>query len=161
ARWVAGWLKEGGTASVESTREHFENLGRRRNLRDWHFIQAVFAVELWAKEIARLDWAKTFDWKGLAAQAVEVEGSDRTLYRETQPAQSRTRMNGLRIPAPGPGDRVPADGEKEAIEDLSMETQKAIRLAGLAVNTEKTYLQWIVRFSRFRMRRLGQGLREF
>ncbi len=158
-RWVSDWLKVGGRDSATATKNFFEELGRRSNLKDWHYIQAVFAVELWAKKVEQLKWATSFDWSGLAAQAVDLESSHRTLYRETHQAQSRTRMN--QIPAPGPNDRIPAKGEKEAIEDLVMESQKAIRLAGLAVMTEKTYLSWIVRFSRFRMRRLGQGLREF
>ncbi|NOX98263.1 MAG: integron integrase [Verrucomicrobia bacterium] len=160
-RWASDWLKAGGRASESATRDYFDSLGRRRNLKDWQFGQAVFAVELWTKKVAQLKWAHSFDWSGLAAQAVELEDTHRTLYRETQAVSSRTPNNQLRVPGPSSRDRIPAPGEKEAIAELYIESQKAIRLAGLAVATEKTYLPWIVRFCRFRMRRLEQGIREF
>ncbi len=187
-RWASDWLKAGGKASESATRDYFDELGRRRNLKDWQkdrgtevfwtersvarrarrraeppsqYIQAVFAVELWAKKVTQLKWAHSFDWSGLAAQAVELEDTHRTLYRETQAVSSRTTKNQLRVPGPSSRDRITAPGEKEAIAELYMESQKAIRLAGLAVATEKAYLLWIVRFSKFRIRRLEQGIREF
>ncbi|MFK5924137.1 MAG: hypothetical protein QM496_18320 [Verrucomicrobiota bacterium] len=70
-------------------------------------------------------------------------------------------MNAASLPCSSSKDRLPAKGEKEAIEDMVQESQKAIRLAGLAVMTEKTYISWIVRFSKFRLRRLQQSLWEF
>jgi hypothetical protein len=88
------------------------------NLEDRQYIQAVFAVELWAKKIARLDWGETFDWKGLAAQAVELEGSHRTLYRETQTMRSGTSLAPNGAPGRSGKNCIPAPGEKEAIEDL-------------------------------------------
>ena len=117
-RWASDWLKSGGKASESATRDYFDALGRRRNLKDWHFIQAVFAVELWAKKVSPLKWAASFDWSGLAAQAVELEDTHRTLYRETQDVSSRTTKNQLRVPGPSNRDRIPAQGEKEEIEDL-------------------------------------------
>ena len=66
-RWASHWLKAGGGDSESATKNFFEELGRRKDLKDWQFIQAVSAVELWAKKVAQLDWAKSFDWGGLAA----------------------------------------------------------------------------------------------
>jgi len=54
------------------------------------------------------------------------------------------------------------EGETDTVEDLLRETRQAIRLAGLAVATEETYLSWIRRFSLFPLRRLRlPGLRDF
>lgn len=160
-RWVSTWIQAGGEKSEVATQRFFENLGRKRNLLGWHYKQAVYAVKLWAEKIICLGWAEKFDWSGLAAQAVDLESSHRSLYRETYQVQSQTRMKGKAIPGASSRDRIPAQGEKEAVEDLIQESQKAIRLAGLAVMTEKSYLPWIARFSRFRMRRLQTGLKEF
>jgi len=159
-RWASGWLKTGGKDSELATRSFFDDPGRRQNLKDWQkdrgtevfwmkrsgtrragcrveassqYRQAVSAIGLWAMEVARLEWAKAFDWKGPAAQAVELESSHRTLYRESNTVPSRS-ASGSGKPPPKANDHTPAPGEKEAVGELQMECQKAIRLAGMAVS---------------------------
>ncbi len=59
-------MKAGGGKNEAASRNFFENLGRKSDLQDWHYIQAVEAIELWAKKVASLDWAENFDWQGLS-----------------------------------------------------------------------------------------------
>ncbi len=151
ARWVSDWQKAGGEASASITLGWFDSLGRRPQLRDWQFRQAVVAVELWCREISGHPWAAAFDWQGLRDQARALEAGHRTLLRESTPV----------VPACNPHeraqDRLQAPGEQSALDDLLTRARRAIRLAGLAVATEQTYLHWIRRFTLFRFRRLRTG----
>jgi len=96
----------------------------------------------------------------LADQAVNLPATHRTLLRETLPAASRSAESSqtetrLR-------DLTAVEGEAGTVQDLLNEARQAIRLAGLAVATEETYLSWIRRFSLFQLRRLRlPGLRDF
>ena len=163
ARWVAQWRRAGGPDSAEATARFFETLGRRPNLLDWQFRQAVQAVELWCRDIAPTGWTAAFDWAGLAEQAVALGPRHRTLLRESTPARSAAVPGAAVDPAEAARrDRTPAEGEADALDDLLGETRRAVRLAGLAVATEETYLSWVRRFGLFRLRRLGHpSLREF
>ena len=157
AHWIEGWLKFGGDQSAALTRRFFEDLGRRTDLADWQFRQAVRAVALWCRKIADHSWAPSFDWRGLADQALALEDDHRTLLRETIQVASGAAACSSATAA----DHSPAPGEDEALAESLAKARRAIRLAGLAVATEKTYLQWITRFGRFRLRRLRHpGLRD-
>ena len=118
------------------------------------------AVELWSRSVSEPAWAGAFDWAGFADQAVALHATHRTLLRETVPAASRSA-------ASDPGetrlrDLTAVEGEADAVDALVGEARRAIRLAGLAVATEETFLSWIRRFSLFRLRRLRlPGLRDF
>jgi len=90
ARWIEGWLKSGGDQSAALTRRFFEELGRRTDLADWQFRQAVRAVGLWCRKVASIPWACSFDWCGLADQAVALEEDHRTLLRENTQVASGT-----------------------------------------------------------------------
>jgi len=158
ARWIEGWLKSGGDRSAALTRRFFEDLGRRTDLADWQFRQAVRAVSLWCRKIADHSWAPSFDWRGLADQALALEDDHRTLLRESTQVVATPAADGTPSAAT---DHAPAQGEEEALAEAVAKARRAIRLAGLAVATEKTYLQWITRFGRFRLRRLRHpGLRD-
>jgi len=160
ARWVSRWQAAGANASAEATQRWFDELGRQPALLDWQFRQAVRAMEVWSRSASEPVWAGAFDWAGLADQAVGLPATHRTLLRDTVPVaspsttsnQAETRLRDL----------TAVEGESDTIEDLLREARQAIRLAGLAVATEETYMSWIRRFSLFRLRRLRlAGLRDF
>lgn len=161
ARWVSHWQKARGPEGPQTTQAFFEQLGRRRGLQDWQFRQAVRAIELWCREIAREPWTCTFPWTSLVDQADSLPDQHRTLIRDATP---------IRVGVPSPGanssgadDRRPlTSDESVALDDLFSETRKAIRLAGLAVATEQAYLDWTRRHGLFRLIRLRHpDLRDF
>jgi len=149
-RWAEAWLKARGNRSGDRTRAYFDALGRSAHLADWQFRQAVDAARILACDVLALPWAAAFDWQGLSDQARSLEPDHRTIARETQ----RVRA-------------VPME-PREIISAASMETpedagrildalRRAIRLNGMAVATEETYLGWTSRFLRFCHERLGQS----
>jgi integron integrase len=64
------------------------------------------------------------------------------------------RADAAPSPTGPPQNLEPVRGEAEKIEAITDALRRAIRKENLAVATEQTYVSWIVRFSRFRLRRL-------
>ena len=159
ARWVSHWQKARGPEGPQATQAFFDQLGRRRGLSDWQFRQAVRAVELWCREIERAPWAATFPWTSLVDQAASLPDQHRTLARDATPI----RVGGPdSTTTPNDDHRPLTTDEQSALDDLLAETRKAIRLAGLAMATEETYLYWIRCLGRFRLVRLRHtGLIDF
>lgn len=113
------------------------------------------SVELWIQKIEPLEWARNFDWEALKDEARLLESDHRTVMRDNDRLQSST------APFNPAQDFIPAEGEKEALDEILDESRKAMRTIPLASATEQAYLQWIKRFSKFRLRRLDQSPREF
>jgi len=167
-RWVSLWRRAAGPESPEATRAFFEELGRRPNIESWQFRQALEAVRRFCRDPAAPSWTRDFAWQALADQAVDLGGKHRTLLRETvsvrpvcppdQGAAGEHPSDGCdtTVPSPGapPQSRQPMPGEAEKIAAITDSLRQAIRKENLAVATEQTYVAWIVRFSRFRLRRL-------
>ena len=130
-----------------ATEGFFQDLGRRPNLPAWQFQQAVRAVAWLARDILHIPWAHSFDWRGLADQAQPLEPDHRTLGREA-----------IRVSAmvPAPTRTIPLPNTREEVARISEELRRAIRVAGLSFATEKTYVNWNARYTRFCLIRLKQ-----
>ncbi|MEQ1841994.1 MAG: integron integrase, partial [Verrucomicrobiales bacterium] len=155
ARWVSQWHREGGDESAAATMAFFEELGRRPTCEDWQFRQAVQAVRRFCQGPGAPPWGVEFDWTGLADQAVALDRKHRTLLRESVPVSIVTANTDDPEPAEviQQRDRTPIPGESAMITELIDRLRRAIRQQNLAVATEQTYVAWIARFSRFRLRR--------
>ena len=152
-RWAEAWNKALGHRSAERTQAFFDALGRSAHIADWQFRQAVSAVRILAREILAIPWADTFDWQGLYDQARMLESDHRTLGRETIQVRAE-------LPAPPAGLSGPLPETGVEIDRIADALRRAIRLAGLAYATEKTYVHWTVRFTRFCLEYLKQTPRE-
>ncbi len=155
-RWVSRWHQAGGEESATATMEFFQELGRSPTLQDWQFRQAVQAVERFSRLPSAPEWMRDFDWPGLADQAVALGREHRTLLRESVSVSivapdSETPESPDAIHQ---RDRIPAPGEAGKIEEEIDRLRRAIREQNLAVATEQTYVGWVRRFARFRLRRL-------
>jgi integron integrase len=121
-------------------------------------------VQRFCREPTAPAWATDFDWVGLADQAVALGREHRTLLRESVPVafvnpdtqiQESPEVIQQR-------DRTPIPGELAMITELIDRLRRAIRRQNLAVATEQTYVAWVARFSRFRLRRWREpGLDHF
>jgi len=156
ARWVSQWRREGGDESAAATTAFFEELGRSPTLQDWQFRQAVQAVERFSRLPSAPEWMRDFDWPGLADQAVALGREHRTLLRESV---------SVSIVAPDPEtpespeaihqrDRIPVPGEAGMVAEVIDRLRRTIRQRNLAVATEQSYVGWVRRFARFRLRRV-------
>jgi integron integrase len=167
ARWVGLWLRAAGPDSPEANQSFFEELGRRPNIESWQFRQALQAVRRFCRDPSAPSWTREFAWESLADQAVELGGNHRTLLRESVPVRPVCLPNSGTLdndpfegsdsalsPSSSPQGREPFSREAEKISPIAEALRRAIRKENLAAATEQTYVAWIVRFSRFRLRRL-------
>ena len=129
-QWAEAWTKARGNRSADATSAFFDALSRSTHLADWQFRQAVSAVRILACEILALQWAATYDWRGLSDQARSLEPDHRTLGRET--IQVRAELPAP--PAEPPGCLPETTAEISRIIDA---LRRAIRLADLAYATEQ------------------------
>ena len=115
-------------------------------------------MQRFCRDPAAPPWATEFDWTGLADQAVALGREHRTLLRESVPVS-------IVIPdseTPEPPelihqrDRIAVPGEAAMIAEVIDRLRRAIRQQNLAVATERTYVSWVRRFARFRLRRLRE-----
>ena len=145
-RWAKAWITTAAPDNPSAAQEFFQCLGRRASLPAWQFQQAVRAVAWLARDILRIPWAESFDWRGLADQAKPLEPDHRTLGRES-----------IRVPLAKSA--VPAGPLPETAGEVARiceEIRRAIRLGGLSYATEETYVHWNARFTRFCLIRLKQ-----
>ena len=149
-RWAKTWIASVAPDTPSATCEFFQEEGRRPNLQAWQFQQAVRAVAWLTRDLLRIPWAESFDWRGLADQAKPLEPDHRTLGRESIPVSLPKHIPPA-SPATGP---LPDAGEEAA--RISEEVRRAVRLAGLSYATEQTYVHWNTRFTRFCLMRLKQ-----
>lgn len=156
ARWVSRWLERGGAISEDATLAFFEGLCQSQLL-EWQFRQAVFAVELWCRNIDTPAWAADFDWENLADRAETLEDDHPSRLRDAVSVRHPQLADEELLRR----DRTPVDGEKQAVEDILEQARRAIRSCGHAAATERTYLSWIRKYSFFRMRRLREDVTTF
>ena len=142
-RWAKTWNTTVAQDASPATLEFFQTLGCRPNLAPWQFQQAVRAVAWLARDILRIPWAKSFDWRGLADQAKPLEPGHRTLGRET------IRVPAVSVPPPDSTDAASLPETTVEVARICEELRRAIRLAGLSYATEQTYVHWNTRFTRF------------
>ena len=152
-QWTEAWTKIRGYRSADATTTFLHALGRSEQLQDWQFRQAVDAVYIFAHEILALPWTDTYDWQGHADQAWSLEADHRAPDRESTQAHSAP-------PAP-PADPPSTLPETEAeVARITDAMRRAIRIAGLAYPTEKAYVHWNIRYTRFCLAELKRTPRD-
>lgn len=148
-RWASRWCEAvTDKTTPEATRDYFSTLGREPRIAPWQFQQCVRAVAWFARDTLHLPWAADFDWRALADSAQPLEPDHRTHGRETNRVAASTPV----VPATD-GPLPTTESEAARICD---EVRRAARLGGLAYETEKTYVHWNVRFTRFCLIKLRQ-----
>ncbi len=130
----------------ESLQRFLEKLGRNDQISDWLFRQKVDALRLLFCHLLRLSWAKSFDWDLWSAGAQSLGRDHPTVARSYEMIDKSVDEAGNYL-----GKRFP---------DIYRKFLVAIRMPDYSINTEKSYLSWIVRFLRFHPERLPYNCSE-
>ncbi|WP_280818886.1 integron integrase [Thiorhodococcus minor] len=132
-------LAEQSPADVDN---YLAELGRDTQLKDWQFRQAVDAIRI-LFELAGVGWLSQVDWSQWRASARRLEPGHATVARDYEEGQAE--------PSRGAAD-ARTDGLariRETHSALLDRVIKAIRVRGMAIRTEQTYLHWIARYIAF------------
>jgi integron integrase len=125
-------LKEQSPKGIE---HWLTRLGQNPNLTPWQYRQKVDALRLLFTHMLKSTWSKSFDWNHWYEAAQPLGNDHPTVARsyESKTAGAEKARNFL-------GQKYPA---------IYARYIAAIRVTGLAINTEQSYLSWINRFLRF------------
>jgi integron integrase len=147
-RWTVGRAEEYIAAHPERRLEeqtpadvdaYLSHLGRQAGLKDWQFRQAVDAIRL-LFVLAGVDWLGRVDWEHWRASGRTLAADHPTVARDYRPVGPHT----------GPAAEPPSFAAIRAAHGALIErATAAIRVRGLAIRTEQTYLHWIMRYIGF------------
>jgi hypothetical protein len=140
-------LAEQTPAAVDS---YLADLGRQTGLNAWQFRQAVNAIQK-LLEIVGVSWLGEVDWTHWRDSARGLAATHPTVARDCVPL---TAASGRGTAPDSAGDQpsgtvITLAAVRAAHGALLDQVTKTLRLRGLAIRTEQTYLHWIMRFFGF------------
>ena len=143
-KWVESALKGSKTANeltCDEVQEYLGNLYRRR-IAGWQLVQAVDALELASRWVARWPWAKEFDWENWRGLGRELE--------RTHPSRLRHEVNVSAewIEKQGAWD-TPQSDERRATGAAESMVREAVRKRALSPRTENGYASWTKNYIRY------------
>ncbi len=117
-------------------------LGRRDDLKDWQFKQAVHAIRILFCQLVKSDWAHDLDWDHWKSGATELQKDHVTVGRDNTP---------LNIEANNKvGGDVYSHGSLEQARTKNAEVVDqlitVLRTGHYAYRTEQSYVDWVCRF---------------
>ncbi len=121
--------------SVEDVQSYLASLSRSPSLDDWQFRQTVGALQILFEEFVDSDVAGGVDWDFWRTGGQRLEASHASILQ----AEPITTHVALKLP-----EETPAQHREALVQMLEL-----IRLRHYSIRTEKTYLDWVVRFFRF------------
>jgi len=140
-----------GRRLIEHTRGDVEAylvaLGRNTGLKAWQFRQTVEAIQK-LFELVGVNWLGDMDWAHWHDSAQGLEATHPTVARDYLPLPG---PSGAGTAPDATGDQAPGAvttlaAVRAAHGALLDQVTKTLRLRGLAIRTEQTYLHWIMRF---------------
>lgn len=121
--------------SPGSIQRFLEKLGRNDQITDWVFRQKVDSLRMLFCHMLKLSWANSFDWDHWSAGSVALGKDHPTVARSYEAIEKSVDETENYL-----GKRFP---------DIYRKFLVAIRIPDYSINTERSYLSWIVRFLRF------------
>ncbi len=129
---------------------YLAELGRKPGLKAWQFRQAVDAIQK-LFELAGVSWLGEVDWGHWRDSAQGLEATHPTVARDYSPLPGGSNPGAELAPGGGEtaGQELTLAAIRAAQGPLLEQVAKTLRLRGLAIRTEQTYLHWIMRFFGF------------
>ncbi|HDL89644.1 MAG TPA: integron integrase, partial [Thermodesulforhabdus norvegica] len=116
--------------------EYFTHLGREETLSDWQFRQSVDAIRILFCALLKSDSCSEVDWDYWSEASVGLATGHDTIAREAVAVD---------IPDKNLSESPTVDVRVRFPEELGSLTTR-IRTLGYSIRTEKSYVQWVVRF---------------
>ena len=126
--------------SARDVEGYLAELGKRTELKEWQFRQAVDAIQI-LFGLVGVDWLDQVDWNQWRASARPLERDHPTVARDYAP-MADTQW--------GESNEGTSFAELRRTHAALLErVVTAIRVRGMAIRTEQTYVHWILRFIAF------------
>lgn len=132
-------LAEQCPADVE---RYLTEVGQRTEMKDWQFRQIVDAIRI-LFELTGVEWLEQVDWEQWRASARRLEPSHPTVARDYEAG-------------PASPDVDSSDDSNHSFAEIRKthsalldRVVKTIRVRGMAIRTEQTYVHWMMRYIAF------------
>lgn len=125
------------SVSEHQIEDYLSEIGRQANYSEIRLRQLVHALRILFSKLVVVAWADSFDWDRWRFGGRPLEASHPTVSRDYELAALFEERS-------GPRKRL-----QKNYPELHKQLVTVIRVRGLAIKTEQTYLDWIGRFMRF------------
>ena len=125
--------------TINDVETYFHQVSRENKLKSWQFHQIVHAIQILFVEIIRSSWVNEFNWDYRLASAGELGDNHPTVARDNSKLDSQYKR-----------ERVCSSAEvRERYDGVLRQVITEIRRRHYSIRTEKTYVDWIVRYIGF------------
>ena len=116
--------------------EYLDDLGRNSAVEDWQVSQVIVALRILLVERVHLAWADQYDWDGRLMACSDLGEAHPTLAREAPLMRETLSQVESKVLS------------EEAVQQLER-IREVIRVRGMSIRTEQTYVEWARRFAGF------------
>ena len=115
---------------------YLDVIGRTPEMNVWQLKQVIYALRILFLEMTPLEWPAAYDWEGRLAACEELDPEHPTLAREI-PLASPPRPTHERCQL--------AEETLTHVERI----KEVVRVRGMSIRTEQTYVGWAKRFAQY------------
>jgi len=136
-------LAEQTPASLDA---YFSDLGRKPQVNDWQYKQHVKALQILYLDLLRLPWASEFNWCYWENTGKGLEAEHSTLMRENTPVTLTNLAPS--VSSTRQSSSINLANKENDIDEMVNKLRIALRKKNYAIRTEKSYVEWAIRFLR-------------
>jgi len=126
--------------------EYIKKAGRSGRFEDWQLKQIVASLKILFTEMVNVPWAQSFNWDEWINQSESINNNHPTVSRQTETIDIESITNSLLA-------KSYSNGSFNKVFSLYPQHVhsliKEIRLRHYSIRTERTYLDWLLRYIKY------------
>ncbi len=148
-RWVQNYISQANKIKTGKTNKnlyskksllgYLQELGRKKSVEDWQFVQAIEALQIFFCDLLKPSWANEFDWDFWKQSAKNISSEHPTLKREVP-------ENSFQYEKKQKFTSISSKSVQNKNDDLFAKVRDEIRSRYYSIRTEETYLNWLKKF---------------
>ena len=154
-RWVQNYIRQVTQIKPSEANEnlyskknllaYLQELARKETVKNWQFVQAIDALEIFFLDVLKSSWADEFDWDFWKQSAKNISSEHHTLKREVPENSSQSVPDESKQKEFSTGQKsVQSRNDK-----ILAKVRDEIRSRYYSIRTEETYLNWTKKFILF------------
>ena len=126
--------------------KYIRKIGRSGRFEDWQLKQIVISLKILFNEMVNVPWSESYEWEQWTNQSTSINNHHNTVSRQTETIDIESITNGLMAKSYNNGSfRKIFSLYPQHIHSLI----KEIRFRHYSIRTEKTYLDWLLRYIKY------------
>ncbi len=148
-RWVQKYISQVNQINPNETNKnlyseksllgYLQELGRKKSVKDWQFVQAIEALKIFFCDLLNLSWANKFDWDFWKLSVKNISSEHPTLKREVS-------QNSFQYEKTQKLTSISTKSVQNKNDNIFAKVRDEIRSRYYSIRTEETYLNWLKKF---------------